>query len=85
MLVDGIREWLAGFCLVGAAVSTAAWVVVAHGRRIAASMDGNGNTVPSMVSWSYGPLLRDGGEIVTCSIGALYIHGHARPEVSDEE
>ena len=49
------------------------------------SMDGNGNTVPSMVSWSYGPLLRDGGEIVTCSIGALYIHGHARPEVSDEE
>ena len=39
MLVDGIREWLAGICLVGVAVSTAAWVVVAHGRRIAAAMD----------------------------------------------
>ena len=49
------------------------------------SVDENGNTVPSKVSWSYGPLLRNGGETVTCSIGALYIHGHARPEVNDEK
>ncbi len=38
--------------------------------------DENWNTVPSKVSWSYGPLLHDGGETVTCSIGALYIMGH---------
>ena len=49
------------------------------------TMDKNWNTVPSKVSWSYGPLLRDGGETVTCSIGALYIHGHAHPEVNNEE
>ena len=47
------------------------------------TMDENWNTVPSKVSWSYGPLLHEGGETVTCSIGALYIYGHARPEVSN--
>ena len=35
---------------------------------------------PSKVSWSYGPLLHDGGETVTCSIGALYIYEHERDE-----
>ena len=40
--------------------------------------DENWNTIPSKVSWSYGPLLHDGGETVTCSIGALYIMGHER-------
>lgn len=49
------------------------------------SMGENGNTYPSKVSWSYGPLLHDGGETVTCSIGALYIYGHALPEVNNEE
>ena len=47
------------------------------------TMDENWNMVPSKVSWSYGPLLHEGGETVTCSIGALYIYGHARPEVSN--
>ena len=49
------------------------------------SIDANGYPVPSKVSWSYGPLLRDGGETVTCSIGALYILGHANPEVNNEK
>ena len=47
--------------------------------------DENWNNVPSMVSWSYGPMLRTGGETVTCSIGALYINGRALPEVGDGE
>lgn len=37
--------------------------------------DEDWNTIPSKVSWSYGPVLKTGGETVTCSIGALYIYG----------
>ena len=32
-------------------------------------------TVPSKVSWSYGPMLRNNGITVTCSVGDLYIYG----------
>lgn len=42
--------------------------------------DENWNNIPAKVSWSYGPLLRVGGETVTCSIGALYINGRALTE-----
>ena len=34
-----------------------------------------GQPVPDRVSWSYGPILNEGGMIVTCSIGDLYIFG----------
>lgn len=47
--------------------------------------DENWNTIPGKVSWSYGPLLRVGGETVTCSIGALYIYGREPSEVTDGE
>ena len=35
MSVDGIREFLAGFCLVGAAVFSVAWVVLVNRGRLA--------------------------------------------------
>ena len=37
--------------------------------------DKNSNMIPSKVSWSYGPMLRNDGVTVTCSIGDLYIYG----------
>lgn len=46
--------------------------------------DKDGNSIPGKVSWSYGPLLREGGETVTCSIGALYINGRM-PSGGDDE
>lgn len=42
------------------------------------SEDKDGNTSPSLVSWSYGPVLYSGGETVTCAFGDLYIYGKAR-------
>lgn len=37
--------------------------------------DEDGNEVPNMVSWSYGPILYKGGTTVTCAAGDLYIYG----------
>ena len=43
-------------------------------------MDSEGNTVPDLVSWSYGPILYTGGETTSCGIGDLYIHEHWREQ-----
>ncbi len=40
-----------------------------------------GQPVPDRVSWSYGPILNEGGMTVTCSIGDLYIFGTGLNEV----
>ena len=40
-------------------------------------MDEDSNYIPGKVSWSYGPLLRGGGQTVTCSVGAIYLNGRA--------
>ncbi len=37
--------------------------------------DKDGNLVPEMVSWSFGPLLYTGGETVTCAVGDFYVYG----------
>ncbi|MBR6090191.1 MAG: hypothetical protein IKP86_09680 [Anaerolineaceae bacterium] len=47
--------------------------------------DKDRNTIPGKVSWSYGPLLREGGETVTCSIGALYINGRMQTGGDDDK
>lgn len=55
--------------------------VLINGKRAALTMDymtetdEAGNEIPSMVSWSYGPLLYPGGLITTCAVGDLYIYG----------
>ena len=43
--------------------------------------DAAGKPVPDRVSWSYGPILNEGGMTVTCSIGDLYIYGTGLNEV----
>lgn len=43
-------------------------------------MDSEGNTVPDLVSWSYGPILYTGGETTSCGIGDLYIYEHWREQ-----
>lgn len=44
------------------------------------TLDEEGNTVPGLVSWSYGPILYTGGETTSCGIGDLYIHEHWREQ-----
>ena len=52
-----------------------------NGKRAALTVDYMtetdvaGNEIPSMVSWSYGPLLFPGGLTTTCAVGDLYIYG----------
>lgn len=36
------------------------------------------SSIPDFVSWSYGPMLNEGGVTVTCSIGDLYIFGKTK-------
>jgi hypothetical protein len=40
------------------------------------TLDANSIPVPERVSWSYGPILNEGGVTVTCSIGDLIVHSH---------
>lgn len=37
--------------------------------------DEEGNTIPDMVSWSYGPVLYPGGTTVTCAVGDVMVMG----------
>lgn len=41
-------------------------------------MDKEGNIVPEMVSWSFGPLLYTEGETVTCAVGDFYVFGKTK-------
>lgn len=41
-------------------------------------IDKDGNVVPEMVSWSFGPMLYTEGETVTCAVGDFYVYGKTK-------
>lgn len=44
------------------------------------TMNADEEIIPEKVSWSYGPILNEGGLTVTCGVGDLYIYGTGLPE-----